>query len=322
MKKDLESGNEEVRKFYERGYDTLSQFFKKVNGRLARGVKDFGRMDWIWKLSDDDLAKLSKDAGAMSLLGDTLSSAIKKYVDKMNIVSDGMNREFESLLDVSYDNFYDGFTEMISNMDNDSRDFANNFAEYMRKALIKDMVASQYKTQLESLYKQAGEYAKAGTLDDHVGELKDQYRRLAASAQGQARMIDSITGYSETDSQKATINEARNLSEDTGSQIVGRLTAAQIAVESGNVKRDTANVQLSLMNAKMDDFKMTQIQTRDIADETRTILADSYLELKEINANTGNSAAHLKEIRSDIKDLKKIMDDRLLTERTLTRHGA
>lgn len=126
---------------------------------------------------------------------------------------------------------------MISNMDNDSRDFANNFAEYMRKALIKDMVASQYKTQLESLYKQAGEYAKAGTLDDHVEELRDQYWRLAASAQGQARMIDSITGYSETDSQKATVNETRSLSEDTGSQIVGLITAIQIAVERGNAQR-------------------------------------------------------------------------------------
>ena len=342
MKKDLESGNEEVRKFYERGYDTLSQFFKKVNGRLARGVKDFGRMDWIWKLSDDDLAKLSKDAGAMSLLGDTLSSAIKKYVDKMNIVSDGMNREFESLLDVSYDNFYDGFTEMISNMDNDSRDFANNFAEYMRKALIKDMVASQYKTQLESLYKQAGEYAKAGTLDDHVGELKDQYRRLAASAQGQARMIDSITGYSETDSQKATINEARSLSEDTGSRIVGLITAIQIAVERGNVQREsivsalsnigvssidtgedagsvspianvreqirnsyTPQVQVSFPKEELLGIKSEITSLKFIVDEMRTFKAEDIIEQRSISQNTESIAKNGKEIKSTLENIKR-----------------
>lgn len=342
MKKDLESGNEEVRKFYERGYNTLSQFFKKVNGRLARGVKDFGRMDWIWKLSDDDLAKLSKDAGAMSLLGDTLSSAIKKYVDKMNIVSDGMNREFESLLDVSYDNFYDGFTEMISNMDNDSRDFANNFAEYMRKALIKDMVASQYKTQLESLYKQAGEYAKAGTLDDHVEELRDQYWRLAASAQGQARMIDSITGYSETDSQKATVNETRSLSEDTGSQIVGLITAIQIAVERGNAQRESivsalsnigvssidtgedagpvspiANVreqirnsyipqvQVSFPKEELLGIKSEITSLKFIVDEMRTFKAEDIIEQKFISQNTESIAKNGKEIKSTLENIKR-----------------
>lgn len=342
MKKDLESGNEEVRKFYERGYDTLNQFFKKVSGRLARGVKDFGRMDWIWKLSDDDLAELSKDASTMSLLGDTLSSAIKKYVDKMNIVSDGMNREFEALLDVSYDNFYDGFTEMISNMDNDSRDFANNFAEYMRKALIKDMVASQYKTQLESLYKQAGEYAKAGTLDDHVEELRDQYWRLAASAQGQVRMIDSITGYSETDSQKATVNETRSLSEDTGSQIVGLITAIQIAVERGNAQRESivsalsnigvssidtgedagpvspiANVreqirnsyipqvQVSFPKEELLGIKSEITSLKFIVDEMRTFKAEDIIEQKFISQNTESIAKNGKEIKSTLENIKR-----------------
>lgn len=299
-------------------------------------------MDWIWKLSDDDLAKLSKDAGAMSLLGDTLSSAIKKYVDKMNIVSDGMNREFESLLDVSYDNFYDGFTEMISNMDNDSRDFANNFAEYMRKALIKDMVASQYKTQLESLYKQAGEYAKAGTLDDHVGELRDQYRRLAASAQGQARMIDSITGYSETDSQKATINEARSLSEDTGSRIMGLITAIQIAVERGNVQREsivsalsnigvssidtgedagsvspianvreqirnsyTPQVQVSFPKEELLEIKSEITSLKFIVDEMRTFKAEDIIEQRSISRNTESIAKNGKEIKSTLENIKR-----------------
>ena len=30
--------------------------------------------------------------------------------------------------------------------------FANNFAEYMRKALIKNLVASQYKDKIKKLY--------------------------------------------------------------------------------------------------------------------------------------------------------------------------
>ena len=43
----------------------------------------------------------------------------------------------------------------------------------------------------------------------------------------------------------------------------------------------------------------------NIADETRTILANSYLELQEIKENTGNSAKYLKDIKADIAVVKQ-----------------
>lgn len=302
MEKDLASGNEEVRKFYEQGYDSLNQFFKKVNGRLANSVRDFGRMDWIWRLSDEDLTALSKDANAMALLGDTLSSAVKEYADKTKTVTDKLNDEFSALLDVSYDDFYDGFTDMISTMDNDSQNFANNFAEYMRKALIKDMVASQYKSQLESLYKQAGEYATNGTLDDHVDELREQYTRLATSAQEQVRMIDSITGYSEDESQKATANGISSITYEQANNIVALTTA-------GNISRDQIKDKLTLMNANIEVFKVAQAQTRDIADELRTIQANSYIELQGIHEDTTSMNKAIKTMSSDVSDIKKHIKD-------------
>ena len=302
MEKDLASGNEEVRKFYEQGYDSLNQFFKKVNGRLANSVRDFGRMDWIWRLSDEDLTALSKDANAMALLGDTLSSAVKEYADKTKTVTDKLNDEFSALLDVSYDDFYDGFTDMISTMDNDSQNFANNFAEYMRKALIKDMVASQYKSQLESLYKQAGEYATNGTLDDHVDELREQYTRLATSAQEQVRMIDSITGYSEDESQKATANGISSITYEQANNIVALTTA-------GNISCDQIKDKLTLMNANIEVFKVAQTQTRDIADELRTIQANSYIELRGIHEDTTSMNKAIKTVSGDVADIKKHIKD-------------
>lgn len=302
MEKDLASGNEEVRKFYEQGYDSLNQFFKKVNGRLANSVRDFGRMDWIWRLSDEDLTALSKDVNAMALLGDTLSSAVKEYADKTKTVTDKLNDEFASLLDVSYDDFYDGFTDMISTMDNDSQNFANNFAEYMRKALIKDMVASQYKSQLESLYKQAGEYATNGTLDDHVDELREQYTRLATSAQEQVRMIDSITGYSEDESQKATANGISSITYEQANNIVALTTA-------GNISCDQIKDKLTLMNANIEVFKVAQTQTRDIADELRTIQANSYIELRGIHEDTTSMNKAIKTMSGDVADIKKHIKD-------------
>lgn len=302
MEADLNSGNAEVRRFYEQGYNSLNQFFKKVNGRLANGVNDFGRMDWIWELSDENLVALSNDANAMALLGDTLSSAVKEYADKTKSVTDKLNDEFSALLDVSYDDFYDGFIDMISTMDNDSQNFANNFAEYIRKALIKDMVASQYKSQLESLYKQAGQYAENGTLDDHMNELRGQYTRFATSAQKQVKMIDSITGYSDNTSQKATVNGVSSISYEHANNIVALTTA-------GNISREQIKDMITLTNAKIDDFKAVQLQTKNIADELRTIQADSYIELQGIHDDTTAMNKAIKSMSSDVSDIKKKIKD-------------
>ena len=309
MKGILSSGNDEVRKFAENGFNSLNQYFRKVTGRLANSASDFGRLDWIWKMSDEDLAKLSKDVGAMTLLGDKLSSAVKEYVEKTNAVTDALNSKFEAILDVSFDSFYDEFKSMISEMDNDSETFSNNFAEYMRNALIKNLIASKYKEDLERLYKKAGEYTQNKVLNKHIAELKAEYQKIASNARNEVNNIDSITGYGEQEAQKATINEAQELTEDTGRQLVGRLTAMQISVEQGNIKRDMTNAQLSLMTSTMEDLKLVQVQTRDIANETRDILSNSYLELKEISRNTEETASHLKEVKSDIRDLKRIIKD-------------
>lgn len=43
----------------------------------------------------------------------------------------------------------------------------------------------------------------------------------------------------------------------------------------------------------------------NIADETRTILANSYLELQQIRENTEDSAKYLKDIKADIAEVKQ-----------------
>lgn len=281
-----------------------------IDADLANAVlKDYGdKLQGETKQTLEELVKLREKY-------DEFRKQIRDYVSEMYspLVSD--------MADAVWEWLENGKSALAQFKEKASETFADIAKEMIKQAILSKIFGS-YKDDLQKMYET---YATGGMsekdLANNVGILTD---RLLDRAEKGLPQIEELATYineqfekrgfnttGKATSQTATINEARNLSEDTGSQIVGRLTAAQIAVESGNVKRDAANVQLSLMNAKIDDFKMTQIQTRDIADETRTILADSYLELKEINTNTGNSAAHLKEIRSDIKDLKKIMDDKL-----------
>ena len=232
LKKDLKSGNAEVNKFYKEGYNSLNEYYKTATGKYAKSVDDFGRMTWIWDLSDEEIIKLSKDTKALSMLGDTLSEAITKYADYIEAAKEDELDLAESLLSVSWDDFYDDFVDLVKDMDNTSADFANNFAEYMRNALVKNMVAEKYRAQLENLYNEAVEDAKNGNLEDKLSYFKRAYADLAQSMQDEVETIDQITGYTDSSSQTATSGGFESMGQDTADELNGRFTALQIAGES------------------------------------------------------------------------------------------
>ena len=299
IEKDLKSGNAEVKQFYTEGYNALNEYYKKVNGTYAKSASDFGRMDFLWKLSDEDLVKLSEDTKALSLLGDTLSSAITEYAEKIKAISDDEDSLGESLLSVSFDDFYDDFTSLIKDMDNDSEDFANNFAEYMRNALVKNLVAEQYKGKLETLYKKATDWAKAGVLEDHIGDLKKEYEEYADSAKKDVETIDKITGYEDSSEQSATTKAIEAITEDQASSLIGIGYAMQIALEQGNEVRASIGVDISSMRGYTEQISNNITEMRDIQYE-------GLGQLQQIVKNT----APIILIREDISSMYKLMKDK------------
>jgi len=273
MAKDLKSGNAEVRAFYEKGYQSLNEYFKKVKGKYAKSISDFGRMDFIWELSDEDLIKLSEDAAALALLGDTLSSAIVDYAKKIKQIAEDENSLSESLLNVSFDDFYDDFTGLIKEMDNTSEDFAQNFAEYMRNALVKNLIAEQYKGKLEELYNKAADWSKKGVLESHIDELKKEYEEYAEAAKKDVENIDKITGYVDSSSQTATSGGWETMGQETAEELNGRFTALQIAGES-------IAKSMSETLSQMQSIVTIGISTNGAVLEIRNmmIMTNSYLE--------------------------------------------
>ena len=85
----------------------------------------------------------------------------------------------------------------------------------------------------------------------------------------------------------------------------GQLNAQRIGVEEIKQQNINQSQSLNLLTAKTDAVLSVDIETRNIADETRDLIAQSYLELVQISENTGNSAKYLKEIKADIAEVKK-----------------
>lgn len=313
-----------------------TDYWQQISRLLGKKVTNAGN---FFNLSSEEMAKVAKDLPEIYAQIKLLAKAGYKdaaqfmddYIGYYKQLEELSSQVEEKLTSSSFDSIVGDFESALMDMDSDMETFADNFENYMRKAVIGALVSNQYKPMIEQWYKAFANFMETDKklTPDEIKKLKEQGGSYIDKETGKEvkfsswndivssgintknALLDQLGLGSANQSQKATINEERNLSEDTGSQIVGRLTAIQIAVESGNNKRDNANERLSLMNMKLEDFKSIQVQSNNIADETRTILANSYLELKSINNNTGKSAIHLQEIQGDIKDLKKIMDDKL-----------
>ena len=79
----------------------------------------------------------------------------------------------------------------------------------------------------------------------------------------------------------------------------------QIAGEEIKNQNIIQSQSLNLLTVKADALLSINTETRNIADDTRDLIAQSYLELVQISENTGNSAKYLKDIKADIAAVKK-----------------
>lgn len=223
----LNSSSREVRRFYNEAVGQLNEYYKKVHGFYASSVDDFGRLDWLWSLSDADLKELAKNSQLLSALGDELSSAIIEYAESLKSIEDTLNEQYASLLSVSYDDFYNDFIEMVSDMDQTSADFANKFGEYMRKALIQNLVASQFKDRIKKLYETAGKAAESGSLEEELAGLREEWAQIAKEAREQVKLINDISGTNGADEDSSSGSWSA-LGEETGRALEGRMTAIHI----------------------------------------------------------------------------------------------
>lgn len=301
IKESLKSSNQEVRKFYTEGYNNLNEYFKKVHGYYASSVDDFGRLAWLWNLSDEDLIALSKDTKALSLLGDELSGAIVKYAESLQEIKDAQLDEFEALLTVSYDDFYDDFVSMVSDMDNTSADFANNFAQYMRTALIKSLIAGNYKDKIEALYRKAGEWAsdEEGLTESRLDLLKKEYLEYAKAAQNDIDMIDKIVG-TDAANQQATSKGFSAMSQDTAEELNSRFTALQIAGENISNQIMFVVQYMSAMTTMTTERNQTLMEIRNMV-----FISNGFLE--DIAKYTKNSSINSNTIKQLIEEVKRIL---------------
>lgn len=303
----LKSKSAQVKSFFQGAYNDLKTFYYQATHTVLSSTDQLGRMEWIWNLSDDTLKQLSQNYNVMSILGDKLSGAILSYVESLETVADSEDELFANLLDVDFDGFYSDFEEMISDMEVTSEEFADDFGEQLRKSLIKNMVAKNYKLSLEDLYKKAAEYAREGTLENNISDLKEEYQRLADNAREEVEAINKITGFKSATSndKSATYNSLEKFTYDQADDLIARVTAIQIIGEHQN---DKLASMAEGQNIIVEEVRLVGGNVKNI-DSNVTALLDiqqqSLGQLERINRNT----SVLPTMADDMVKIKKMIEN-------------
>lgn len=280
----------------------------RISGAVGESVTN---AESLLNLSAEQLKEVLADPKLVSVLNTVNGDFVKYIQDIVNgseKLEDIQNQVKEQLTQVSFDSVFDNFVDTLMDMDSSAKDFANNFERYMQKAMLTTMLGNKYKAELQKWYDAfaAANDNKTGISEEDYKKLQEQWNDIVTDAVKERDKLKELLGWtSESSSQDSTKRGFEAMSQDTGEELNGRFTALQASNEEIKNQSVVQSQALNLLTAKADTILSVNTEVRNIADDTRNLIANSYLELMQISENTGNSAKYLKDIKADMAEVKK-----------------
>lgn len=289
------------------------------HARKATGMQDFSGTDSLWNLTPEQMKALRSDVWLWDIMessgkggyGERVTDKLDDYIEQAGKLEELTDSLYEGLIGMSFDSMYDSFISSLMDMEKSAEDFADDISKYFMQAMLSNAIGEQFSDKLRTWYDKFGEAMKDdGTLDNNERkELMDEYMGYVDEAMKLRDELAAATGYDkisqESYSQSSSSRGFQAMSQDTGEELNGRFTALQIAGEEIKTQNIAQTQSLNLLTARADAILSMNTETRNIADDTRNLIAQSYLELVQISENTGNSAKYLKDIKADIAEVKK-----------------
>lgn len=277
-------------------------------GQRVSGIND------VLSLDADVIGKVLQDEKFVSVLT-TVNSDFIEYIQNIEKYGEQLEeiaeKEKEVFTGISLDSFEDSFVDMLSDLDAKNEDFAENFEGYLQKAIFSSLVANQYKDRIKKLYDSWAKYGESGNqlTADEAQNLRNEYQDIVNDMLEQREQIMKDFGWDFSSSSSEQTASSRGFGtemthEDAG-ELSGRFTALQMTGEEIKIQNQQQTIAITELKGSITALTTQTQSMHDIADETRTILANSYMELQEIRENTGESAKYLKDIKADIAVVKQ-----------------
>ena len=174
-------------------------------------------------------------------------------------------------------------------MDASAEDFANQFSEYMMRAMLTNKIGDVYQKQLETWYNDFAKANEDGMTDSEISELRSRWNQMVTEAIVLRDQIASTTGYDEMktkDSQTATARGFQAMDQETGSELNGRFTDIQGKITD---IRDYSMTQTEAILSIIGELSMIKESISEVglvSDELLRYAVMSYMELVEIKGDT------------------------------------
>lgn len=280
--------------------------------------QSFSGTDSLWNLSPEQMRMLLSNADIYDHIksagkggyGGRVLEKLEAYADNAEKLDELTTKINESLMQVSFDSLRDSFLDSLMDMNKDAKEFSDDFSEYMQRALLNFSLGEKFDDELKGWYNGIAELMKNqnGKLTEkQLEDARRAYDSLVQDAMNERDKIAEITGYTGdgSTSQESTKKGFAAASQDSIEELNGRFTALQIAVEEIKNQNIAQSQSLNILTVKADSILLVNTESRNIADEIRTIQVNSYLELQEIRENTGAIIKPIKDMAADIAEVKK-----------------
>lgn len=280
--------------------------FEQMSQILGKSIQS---MDDLYYLTGDELYLIqSQLPEAWSQIDSRIKENLQSIIDckdEANELRDALN---QAMTGIDFDSFYSGFIDQLSDIDTSFEDMCDNFEGYLRKSIMAGLVASQYQGRIENLYQEWSDAARSDNkiTEDEADALQDRYKQIVSDMmKDREEMFNSFGWDSGSSSQESTKKDFATASQDSIDELNGRFTAGQIAWEETKNQNILQSQSLNILTVKADSILSINTDTRNIADEIRTIQANSFLELQGIRENTGAIIKPIKDMAADMAEVKR-----------------
>ena len=165
-----------------------------------------GRMTGLFDLTDEQLAKLQEEA---HIFWAQLDSDTKNYANQIAEgvaqVKEVLEQQMTDTTLIDVDTLRNDFHDLLTDMDADSADFADNFEDYMRNAILNSMLKESYMGRLEEWRKKFYAAMDDGVTEQEYNALKEEGQQIADEMKAQRDAMADMFGWeSESTSQSST----------------------------------------------------------------------------------------------------------------------
>lgn len=262
-----------------------------------------GRMEGLFNLTNEQLEELQRDAPLFwAQLDEDVRSYLESIIEGQERIEEIQTQVKERLTQVSFENVYDSFVDTLMDMDASAEEFADQFSEYMMRAILSTQIGDAYKERLEAWYNQfAASNNDSDITSDEIDRLRSEWDAMVQEALALRDGIAEITGYGQTlEQQQATVGGFQAMDQETGSELNGRFTDIQ----------GKFSEQLGLSREAIEGIAFISglsLQQLHVQQDTRDILIQMAGNVAEIRT----FAETLPQISLAVDKTNRILDERL-----------